>query len=107
MLEGIGKLGVQNVNGPSFALDDSSAGYDAARADAINKAKAQARLLSKQLGVRLVKIVNFYESSGGYQYPMMYGMGGDMAVSKAEVAPEVPSGDNTYTASVSITYEIF
>ena len=44
-------LEVQNVSGPAFALDDSSAGYDAARADAITKAKTQAHLLAKQLGV--------------------------------------------------------
>jgi uncharacterized protein len=106
LLGGLGKLEVQNVSGPAFALDDSTAGYNAARADAIEKAKAQAKLLSKQLGVRLVKIVNFSESSGGYPYTMLYGMGGDMAVSKAE-DPNVPVGENTYNASVSITYEIF
>jgi len=106
LLEGLGKLQVQNVNGPAFALDDSTAGYDAARADAIAKAKAQADLLAKQLGVRLGKIVNFSESSGGYPYPMYgFGMGGDAAVSKAS-APNLPTGENTYNASVSITYEI-
>lgn len=105
MLGGLGKLGVQNVNGPDFALDDSTAGYDAARADAINKAQVQATVLSKQLGVRLGKIVNFSESSGGYPYPMAYGLGGDMEVSKAS-SPNVPVGENTYNASVSITYEI-
>lgn len=105
MLGGLGKLGVQNLNGPAFALDDATAGYDAARADAIAKAKTQAKLLAKQLGVRLGKIVNFSESSGGYEYPMMaYGMGGT-GESKAS-APNIPTGENTYNASVSITYEI-
>lgn len=105
LLAGLGELEVQNLNGPDFALDDSTAGYDAARADAITKARAQADLLAKQLGVRLGKIVNFSESSGGYPYPIAYGMGGDMAVSKAET-PNIPTGENTYNASVSITYEI-
>lgn len=104
MLGGLGKLGVQNVSGPAFALDDSTAGYDAARADAIAKAKAQAALLAKQLGVSLGKIVNFSESSGGYPYPMMYELGA--SVSKAASTPDVPTGENTYNASVSITYEI-
>ena len=106
LLGGLGKLGVQNVNGPAFALDDATAGYDAARADAIAKAKAQATLLAKQLGVSLGKIVNFSESSGGYPYPvygLAMGMGGD---SKMESAPNIPIGENTYNASVSITYEI-
>ncbi|MDD2657121.1 MAG: SIMPL domain-containing protein [Candidatus Pacebacteria bacterium] len=106
LLSGLGTLEVQNVSGPAFALDDATAGNDAARADAITKAKAQADLLAKQLGVKLGKIVNFSESSGGYPYPMMtYGMGGGASDSKA-VAPNVPAGENTYNASVSITYEI-
>lgn len=104
LLGGLGKLEVQNVNGPSFALDDSTAGYSAARSDAINKAKVQAELLTKQLGVRLGKIVNFSESSGGYPYPMMYGLGG--GASEKSAVPDVPIGENTYNASVSITYEI-
>lgn len=104
LLAGLGKLEVQNVSGPAFALDDSTAGYDAARADAIAKAKAQADILAKQLGVRLGKIVNFSESSGGYPYPMMaYGIGG--AAEKA-ATPSIPAGENTYSASVSVTYEI-
>lgn len=106
LLSGLGKLEVQNISGPSFALDDSSAGYDAARADAIAKAQVQAQLLAKQLGVSLGKIVNFSESSGGYAYPTMaYGLGGGATDSKA-VAPTLPTGENTYNASVSVTYEI-
>ena len=105
MLGGLGKLEVQNVQGPAFALDDPTAGCDAARADAIDKAKTQANLLAKQLGVSLNKIVNFSESSGGYAYPMMaYGLGGGEP--KAAATPKVPVGENTYSASVSITYEI-
>ncbi len=104
LLGGLGELEVQNVNGPAFALDDSTKGYNVARADAINKAKAQAERLATQLGVRLGKIVNFSESSGGYPYPMMYGLGG--ATESKATAPDVPAGENTYSASVSITYEI-
>ncbi len=106
LLSGLGKLSVQNISGPSFALDDSSAGYDAARADAITKAKTQAALLAKQLGVHLGKIVNFSESSGNYPYPM-YSMGAGGALdSRAVSTPNIPVGENTYNASVSITYEI-
>jgi uncharacterized protein YggE len=105
MLAGLGKLSVQNVSGPAFALDDTTAGYNAARTDAINKAKAQADQLARELGVSLGKIVNYNESSGGYNYPATYGMGMMAADSKA-AAPNLPVGENTYNASVSITYEI-
>ncbi|MHB0865571.1 MAG: SIMPL domain-containing protein [Minisyncoccota bacterium] len=104
-LGGLGKLGVQNVSGPNFTLDDTTAGYDAARADAITKAKIQADLLAKQLGVRLGKIVNFSESSGSRPYPM-YATDMSSAGAKTAATPNIPVGENTYNASVSITYEI-
>ena len=105
LLGGLGKLEVQNVQGPAFALDDSTAGYSAARSDAINKAKIQAKLLADQLGVHLGKIVNFSESSGNYAYPM-YATGMMADSVKSAPSPTVPAGENTYNASVSITYEI-
>ncbi|MBU6490828.1 SIMPL domain-containing protein [Patescibacteria group bacterium] len=104
LLEGLGKQGVQNVSGPAFSLDDATSGYDAARADAINKAREQAALLAKQLDVSLGKIVNFSESSGN-PYPVLYGAR-TADFSAAPMAPNVPVGENTYNASVSITYEI-
>jgi uncharacterized protein len=107
LLATLGTLEVQNISGPDFTLDDSTAGYDAARAEAIEKAKAQADKLSDELGVRLGRIVNFSESSGGYPYPIAYGMGGAMKDQAMNVsAPSVPIGENQYNATVSITYEI-
>ncbi len=108
LLSGLGQLSVQNISGPDFALDDPTAGDDVARADAINNAKAQAQLLANQLGVHLGKIVSFDESSGGTIYPMAYSMD-SLASGGAKAAtqpPSVPAGQNTYNASVSITYEI-
>ena len=106
LLAALGDAGVQNVNGPAFALEDTNAGYNAARAEAIAEAKTQAGVLARQLGVSLGKIVNFNEFSGGYPYPYPaygLGMGGD---TKASSVPEISPGENTYSASVSITYEI-
>lgn len=106
LLEGLGRLQVQNVSGPNFALDDSTAGQDAARADAIGKAKEQAQRIARELGVRLGKITNFSEFSGGYPYATDYGMSEVMLEKAVASAPELPTGENTYTANVSITYEI-
>ncbi len=109
LLAGLGDLNVQNLYGPEFALDDSTAAQNAARADAINQAQAQAEVLADQLGVRLVRIVSYNDSSG---YPMYYkGYGGvamdaRMESAVANPAPEIPMGENEYTANVSITYEI-
>lgn len=107
LLAGLGSKNVQNLYGPEFALDNPASPQNEARAKAIADAKAQAELLAKQLGVRLGKVVSFNE---GGNYPYAYGMGGstfakDMAVAQA-APPQVPTGENEYTANVSITYEI-
>lgn len=101
ILQGLGTLGVQNVNGPNFGLTDPSAGHDAARANAIQNAQNQATQLANQLGVHLGKIVNFSESSNNSYPQAVY-----MNTASISSAPNIPMGENTYTANVSITYEI-
>lgn len=105
-VSGLGNVSVQNISGPNFGLEDSTAGYNAARADAINKAKDQAGLLASQLGVHLGKIVSFSESSGGYPAPMYASMDSVGGGAKGAAVPNIPTGENSYNASVSITYEI-
>ncbi len=103
----IGSLDVQNINGLSFSVDEPEAVKAEARAEAIANAQSKAKLLAKQLGVSLVRIVSFSENSGGYPRPV-YGMGGaDMISAKVEsVAPEIPVGEDKITSTVSVTYEI-
>lgn len=106
VIGGLGNLQVQNISGPDLTLDDPTAGYDAARADAITNAKTQADTLAKQLGVHLGRIVSFSESSGGgYPVPMYAAMGAAKSAD-AVASPTIPTGENQYNANVSITYEI-
>ncbi len=101
----IGSLQVENINGLSFSVDKPDAIQADARAKAITDAKSKAENLASQLGVHLVRVVNFSEDSGGYARPMMYATGDAMMNTKS-VAPEVPAGQQKITSSVSITYEI-
>ena len=107
LLSGVGTHGVSNVSGLTFTVADQTALDAQARDKAIMDAKTKAETLAKSLGVSLVRIVGFSESSGGYPVPMYAkatGMGG--ASSDAAVAPEIPVGQNTTTSDVSVTYEI-
>lgn len=103
----IGGMDVQNINGLTFSVDEPESVKAEARAEAIADAQSKAKILAKQLGVSLVRIVSFSENSGGYPRPV-YGMGGaDMMSAKtASVAPEIPVGEDKITSNVSITYEI-
>ena len=55
--------------------------------------------------ISLGKIVDFSESSGNYPTPV-YSMAAGAAMSNAVATPDHSAGENTYNASVSITYEI-
>jgi len=102
----LGSIGVQNINGPEFTLDDPEAVRGEAREEAISKAREEAERLAKQLGVRLGKVVSYYDNN--QPQPYGYGMGGmEMDASmKSMNVPTLPVGQNEYTANVSITYEI-
>lgn len=103
----VGALGVQNVSGLNFEVDEPEMVKAEARKEAIANAQEKAQALAKQLGVSLGRVTGFYESSAA---PYAYGMGGGYAgVSiKAEAAraPEVPVGEQEVVSNVSITYEI-
>lgn len=101
----LGKLNVTDMGGLSFTVDKEDAVKAQARDLAVQDARAQAKVLAKSLGVRLVKITAFSESGN---YPIYYdtmktssvGMGG------APTTAVIPTGQNTITSNVSITYEI-
>jgi uncharacterized protein YggE len=107
LLTGLGDLDIQNLSGPNFQIDDMTALKDQARGMAIKDAKEKARVLAKDLKVRLVRVTGFWESSDP-GYPMAYGLGGDFAVAKTEasIAPNLPTGENEVVVRVTVTYEI-
>ncbi len=109
ILAGVGEKGATEVSALDFTFDNPTQLEDDARGKAIADAKEKAHELSKQLGVRLVRVVSFNENSGGYPSPMYsrdmaYGVGG-MAENKA-TAPEISIGQNKVQSQVSVTYEI-
>ncbi|MEK7463674.1 MAG: SIMPL domain-containing protein [Patescibacteria group bacterium] len=108
LFDTLGATGIKTVDGLSFAIDDIDSVKAEARAEAIANAKEKAEKIAKDLGVKLVKITSFYDSSddGYYPYAREGAMGGDMMSVKASVAPEIPKGEQKVTATVSITYEI-
>ena len=104
----VGSLGASNISGLNFVTDDLEKVQAEARDMAITDAKEKAVALSKALGVKLVKIVSFNENGGDYPTPMYYGgMEKGMSVTMdAQVAPQIPVGENEVVSNVSITYEV-
>jgi len=109
LLSGVGSKGASEVSGLTFTIDDEDELKAEARELAIAEAQEKAEMLAAELGVTLVRVVGFYEESGGgYPMPLAYGRGGDMMAASMEskVAPELPVGENKILSTVNITYEI-
>ena len=107
IVKGIGTVGISEITGPNFSIENEDSLKDQARKIAIDEAKAKAETLAKDLGVHLVRIVNFSEN-GNYPTPM-YAMGAakmDSVTSVATPSPVLPTGENKITSNVTITYEI-
>jgi uncharacterized protein YggE len=107
LLSGVGTKGAQQVSGLDFTIDDEDKLKSEAREKAINDARAKAAELTKQLGVHIVRVVNFSESGNGPMPYYAYGAGKAMdAVTAQSAPPETPMGQNQITSNVAITYEI-
>lgn len=103
----LGTSGIKTVDGLSFSIDDIESIKALARAEAIKNAKEKAEKVAKDLGVRLVRVMSYYDSSDDPYLPYAReGLGGDTAILKTTVAPEIPAGEQKVTANVSVTYEI-
>ena len=103
---GLANIGVTDISGPTFSIDNEDGFKDEARSKAIIDAKEKAEVLAKELGVHLRGIVSFSENIGN-NYPMMYEkavMSSSLAGSDS--APVLPKGENKITSNVSIVYEI-
>jgi uncharacterized protein YggE len=107
IVQGIGAVGVSDMNGPNFSIENEDKLKEQARKIAIDDAKIQAKTLSSDLGVSLIRIVNFSENGNT---PIFFAQGlakADSAIApSAAPAPAIPIGENKITSNVTITYEI-
>lgn len=105
VLDALVASGANQVNGPSFEVDQPEAGYDEARRAALEKAQARAQMYAKALGLRVRRIVSIDEG-GGFRPPMpMMAMA---AAPRAEKAYDtaVSPGETTLSANLSIVFEL-
>lgn len=101
-------FGANQVGSLQFTIDNKKKFKVQAREQAIIEAKEKARVLASQLGIELVRIVNFSEA--GQQRISQFKRGvvfEEMAAPTFDsLMPEVEVGENKIQAIVYITYEI-
>jgi len=107
IIEELGTLGVTELTGPNFTVDNEDALKAQARKLAIDDAKAKAKVLAKDLGVHLGKITSFNEGNTSpvpmYDTAMLKSSGTEVS---APARAQLPTGENLITSDVTITYQI-
>ena len=99
--------GANQVNGPSFQMDDPDPALDEARVAAMKKARQRAELYARAAGLRVGRVVSISESGGYYSPPPMV----FARAASAEMAPPPPPapiqpGELQMTANVTVLYEL-
>ncbi|MES2622814.1 MAG: SIMPL domain-containing protein [Patescibacteria group bacterium] len=108
----VGELAAANVktDGFTFTVFDLDAVKARVRAEAIQKAKDDARVLARNLGVNLRTISGFSEQGEGGYAPYMSARAESAVMMKDAAmpvpAPQLPAGEQKVTSVITLTYLI-
>jgi uncharacterized protein YggE len=104
----LAQAGATETQGPNFAIDNEDKLKTEVRGQAIEKARAKAKVLADDLGVSLVRVVSFSEDGGYPYYPEEMAVFSKDARGGGVVAPlpEIPQGQEKIISRVTVTYEI-
>ena len=98
--------GANQINGPSFQIDDEIGAQNDARRDALKQAQARAELYAQSLGMRVRRIVSIDEGNAPrvfYPRPMM--AMDARAAGKAESTP-IEAGESQVEVSLNVAFEL-
>lgn len=106
ILDGATALGSNQIQGVAFSFNDPDNLKQQARLKAVDKAKTKALDLASATGLKLGKIVSISEDSTSSVPPIPYAMGMGGAADAKSVAPNIQTGSQDVTASMTVTFEI-
>jgi uncharacterized protein YggE len=104
VLDALVSAGANNINGPSFQIDNADAAQDEARLAAMTKARARAQLYAKAAGLRVIRAISISEG-GGFQPPMPV-MYAKAAMADAGAPTPIAVGEVESQVSVTVQYEL-
>lgn len=106
ILGGLPGVGINQVSGLQFAIDDPEGLKNQARAKAFADARGKAEAMAQANGVRLARVVTFSESNGGYPIPYMFEASALGKGASPSAPPDIQPGEQEITVDVNVTYEL-
>ena len=104
VLDALVASGSNQINGPSFEIDEPESAYDEARRNALKKAEARAEMYAKALGLRVRRIASISEGGGFNQpgpMPMMM-KAGAMEARDTQISP----GETSLSVNLNVVFEL-
>jgi uncharacterized protein YggE len=102
--------GANEVNGPSFTLDDQKTAMDEARIEAVAVGRERAELYAKAAGMRVVRLLSMSEGGGYYPVQQIFvsGMRAERGGAPPPPPPPAPvsPGELTLGTSLSMQFEL-
>lgn len=105
ILDALVATGANQINGPSFDVDDKESAYDEARRSAIDKAQKRAEMYAKTLGMRVRHIVSISEG-GGYGPPRPMPMMAMARMEKAQADTPISPGESSLSVNLDVVFEL-
>lgn len=103
ILDALVATGANQINGPSFDVDDKEPAYDEARRAAVELAKRRAQMYAGTLGMQVRRIVSISEGAG-FNPPMPMPMMAHME--KATMDTPISPGESTLSVSLDLVFEL-
>lgn len=96
--------GANQINGPSFDVEDKQAAFDEARRIALENARGRALMYAQTLGMQVERIVSISEGHG-FAPPQPVPM---MAMARMEKAADTPiePGQSTLSVNLDVVFEL-
>ena len=103
VLDALAAQGSNQINGPTFEIDQPEPVYDEARLAALKKAQARAQTYARSLGLQVRRIVSISEGGGGnfQPVPMM-----QMRAKSAEMDTQVSPGETNLSVNLDVVFEL-
>ena len=102
ILDALVAAGANQIDGPDLSIDRPEAALDAARTDAVAKARARAELYAKAAGLRVRRIVSIAEGgvdNGGPRPPVVYAR-----AAAADAATQIAPGEKDLSVTINVRF---
>ena len=103
VLDALVASGANQINGPSFGIENPEPLYDQARVEALGQARARAETYARALDLRVRRIVSISEGGAAMPLPMPR-----MAMMKADAYESTPvaAGESSVSVNLDVVFEL-